>query len=348
MVNLTTPVVFSIFIRPEVAKEVFSVIREVKPSKLYLISDGPRTLVEESLVYENRKSIESMIDWDCNLTRIFFDTNLGIDEIIKKSFFKIFEIEDEIIFLEEDVIPSNSFFYFCQELLEKYRFDNRVYLISGMNRLSNYPTNSEQSYFFVDDCNYQGIAFWKRTFENFQYDLKIFNSHYLDELIKSRLKSKSNISSYYKAKYLFGNPNHKTLVGELFFGGLNDNVLFNSLAVVPSVNLIKPIGDTFRSENSDDTKVLPRRLRVWSEMKNEEIEFPLNHPQFLIMDNIYKAKVKKKFHINPLFKILIKIERGIRIIYFKGINEFVNKFQRFLKRRFYESIIYKRFDKRKK
>jgi hypothetical protein len=36
------PVVYSFYRRPEVTKTVFSAIREYKPKKLYLFSDGPQ------------------------------------------------------------------------------------------------------------------------------------------------------------------------------------------------------------------------------------------------------------------------------------------------------------------
>lgn len=342
MGNLTTPVVFSIFIRPEIAEKVFTLISKVKPSTLYLISDGARNLSEEHLVLENRLKIESMVNWECNLIKIFFDTNQGIDKILRYSFSKIFETEDKIIFLEEDVLPSISFFYFCQDLLRKYEFDYRVYLVSGMNRLQKYPSNSEQSYFFVEDCNYQGIAFWKRTFLNFHYSLDLFHNPYYDGIVKTRLKAKSNLNSYYKSKFLMKNPNSDILIGELFFGGLNDNVLFNSLAIVPSKNLIEPIGDTQRSENSDELKVLPKRLRVWSKMQSHDLEFPLKHPSFMLNDTLYIKKVKKLFSFSYLSKAQVKIERGLRILYFRGFITFYRKFYNFVRRLYHELFLFKK------
>ena len=41
-IEITTPVLFLIFNRPDATQRVFNVIREAKPSKLFVAADGPR------------------------------------------------------------------------------------------------------------------------------------------------------------------------------------------------------------------------------------------------------------------------------------------------------------------
>jgi hypothetical protein len=329
LINLHTPVAFSIFIRPEVAKLVFERIREVQPEKLYIISDGPRTIEEESLVKQNRQQVEKMIDWECELNKIYYETNLGIDKIIKSSLEIVFKREEDIIFLEEDVLPSTSFFYFCQQLLEKYRYDNRIYIISGMNRLIEYPDDSDISYFFVDKCNYQGIAFWKRTFENFDYEFESMDGGYYESLIKHSLKVDKDLDTYFKAKYLKKHPNDPILRGEIWLGGINDSILYNSLAIVPRINLIKPIGDTHNSENSDPLKLLPKSMRLWSKMEPYDIDLDLKHPIYLVKDNRFIDKYRREFNNRKYIPLLSKIDRGFRVLIYSGPKRFILKLKSF-------------------
>ena len=74
--ELTTPVAFLIFNRPDTTARVFSEIAKAKPKKLLIIADGPRANRpgEASKCAETRRIVEQ-ISWDCELITNFSDVN---------------------------------------------------------------------------------------------------------------------------------------------------------------------------------------------------------------------------------------------------------------------------------
>ena len=72
------PVGFFTFNRLDTTIEVFDRIKEIKPQKLYLISDGPRDDKEgENLkVRKVRDYIESHIDWPCEVRKNYVIKNV--------------------------------------------------------------------------------------------------------------------------------------------------------------------------------------------------------------------------------------------------------------------------------
>ena len=60
------PVLFCTFNRLECTKRVFERIREVKPAKMYLVSDGPRENIvdEEKKVNSIRRYREAYVQWN--------------------------------------------------------------------------------------------------------------------------------------------------------------------------------------------------------------------------------------------------------------------------------------------
>ena len=63
------PVVLIFFKRIDKTIEVLDRIAQVRPRKLYLVSDGPRNAEEALLVDECRRRVDARIDWDCNVVR---------------------------------------------------------------------------------------------------------------------------------------------------------------------------------------------------------------------------------------------------------------------------------------
>ena len=121
--KLTTPVAFIIFNRPDTTKRVFEAIREAKPEKLYLISDAPREGREddEAKVAETRAYVEEHIDWECQVKKNYATENMGCKMRVSSGITWVLEQEEDTIILEDDVLPNQDFFRYCQEMLEKYK-----------------------------------------------------------------------------------------------------------------------------------------------------------------------------------------------------------------------------------
>jgi len=160
-------VVFIIFRRPETTKKVFQQIRQAMPEKLYVIADGPRVgnPLEQELVESTRKVVEE-IDWPCQVIRIYASANMGLRERIFTGLDEVFAREESAIVLEDDCLPSSSFFEFCNELLLKYRSDPQVALVSGFNFAPSKKVRHD--YFFSHSTYIWGWATWASTWKAFR------------------------------------------------------------------------------------------------------------------------------------------------------------------------------------
>src|SRR6478736_6693547 len=164
--RLTTPVLLIIFNRPLPTQKVFEAIRKQKPERLYIAADGPRAHKPgEEIKCEAARHIATQIDWDCEVHTLFRTENLGCGRGPASSISWFFEHETEGIILEDDCLPSDSFFTFCTELLEKYRDDTRVMEIGGNNLEQPEWREPDYSYTFSNLIYIWGWATWRRAWK---------------------------------------------------------------------------------------------------------------------------------------------------------------------------------------
>ena len=107
------------FNRPDVTSKVFERIREVKPRYLYIAADGPRlNHPEDNQKCEEVRKIVAAVDWDCELTTLFREENLGCGLAVSQAITWFFDQVEEGIILEDDILPERDFFFFCSSLLK--------------------------------------------------------------------------------------------------------------------------------------------------------------------------------------------------------------------------------------
>ena len=291
---IDVPVFVTFFVRPEKFCLVFEEIRKARPRTLFLVADGPRDgYPDDFRLNEECKKIAADVDWECNVYRRYSDVNLGIDNNSYWGLKWAFQYVDRLIFLEDDILPSQGFFKFCDELLEKYLQDQRIFMICGMNHLGVYNKPSAD-YFFSKMGSIWGFAFWKRSFELYEQKLdyvtdeytlklmrescpKIYRRKFLVDAKEQRLKAMStqNISSF------------ELVNGAAFF-------LNNGLMIVSSKNLISCIGISENSGHSVNNRFkLPKIFRNLFYMKTYNLDFPLTHPKYIIADLEYEEMCTK-------------------------------------------------------
>ncbi|MDD5363584.1 MAG: hypothetical protein PHN88_15790 [Ignavibacteria bacterium] len=235
---LNTPILFLIFNRPDTTYEVFECIRKVKPKKLFVSADGPRANKpgEDEKCRLTREVIKK-IDWDCELHTDFSDVNLGCKKGVTKGINWFFSNVDEGIILEDDCLADESFFTLCSSLLEKYRDNENIMHIGGVN-FQDGIKRGDASYYFSRLCHVWGWATWKRAWSNYDVEIKNYDSGKYDSVIGSVIPN-GEIRSYYK-KYF-----------ELVKNNLMDTWDFqwvwtvwsnNGLSIIPNENLVKNIG----------------------------------------------------------------------------------------------------------
>ena len=171
---MKTPVLFLIFNRPQLTFRVFDEIRKAKPDKLFIAADGPRYGKEGELnkCLESRR-ITELVDWPCEVKTLFRDENLGCRMAVSSAIDWFFDNVEEGIILEDDCLPGTDFFYFCQELLEKYRMNERIMHIGG-NNFQNGIKRGRASYYFSIYPHIWGWATWRRAWQHNDVEMKSF------------------------------------------------------------------------------------------------------------------------------------------------------------------------------
>ena len=167
---LETPVLFCIFNRPELTRQVFGRIREARPEKLLVVSDAARHDREgESDWVAEARAIVDEVDWDCEVVKNFADQNMGCKQRIASGITWAFEQTDELIILEDDCLPDATFFGYCDELLKCYRDQPEIMMISGNNFQP--ASCTADSYYFSHWPHIWGWATWKRAWQHFDADV---------------------------------------------------------------------------------------------------------------------------------------------------------------------------------
>ena len=297
-----SPILFLIFNRPETTKKVFSTIKKAQPLRLYIAADGPRSeKPEEANRCELSRNIALNVDWDCEVKTLFRDHNLGCRLAVSQAIDWFFEHEPEGIILEDDCLPSQSFFWFCQEMLEFYRNDKAVGAICGFysNELE-YTPNA--SYFFSRYLRVWGWAGWRRSIEG--YDTNI------DFLTEKQNTWEKDIFSGTEIilKNYWQNIFEEVRSGKIDTWDTQLQYLLwlkKQWVATSSINLIKNIGwsEGTHVQKKDHNHDLP----------TGEMEFPLDHPK--IIDREIKAdqvieqksyRITKLSYLKNCFKKLIQ------------------------------------------
>jgi hypothetical protein len=287
---LATPVLFINFNRPESTRKVFNAIRQARPTRLYVAADGPRKeILGESQLCKEVRAIATSVDWDCDVKTLFSDENLGCGKGPCTAINWFFEHETEGIILEDDCLPSPSFFPFCTELLQRYRFDTRVMEIGGNNLEEPHLRDKEYSFRFSNQTYIWGWATWRRAWK-----LHDFNMCHYEEVYKKRYLDSSYNSIYERDFYQY-------IFGKMYEGDERTSSrtiwdyqwqfackIHSGLTIVPNKNLVTNLGFGIGATNTRNPKGVGHDLTL------ETMEFPLRYPEFMMVDRLKDSQVFKK------------------------------------------------------
>ena len=325
------PVRVNIWIRPESQRRPFEVLRQARPSVMFFISDGGRNEKEWEAIRQNRAVFENEIDWECTVYKIFEDTNNGLYAMGRKGAALIWSKVDRCIFLEDDQLPSVSYFQYCAELLEKYKDDTRIVSICAMNYAGVWePANSD--YFFAERGPIWGQATWKRSYEQRDMELNYGKDPYVMALLRKNLKKDKNIlvdiEGYAK------NPRHGGHIPGTEF--LNRMLVCSQhqLYIIPKYNMMCNIGCTEEGTHSSEYRLLPRAIKGLFNMKTYECDFPLKHANYVIADGDYKNLEEKVLCRNrPVAIWFRKLEALMLAIRYQGIGKMMTRIKKHIHRR---------------
>lgn len=280
---MKTPVVFIIFKRFDTTQKVFEIIRQAQPSKLLVIADGPRAnKPDELLQCADTRAIINQVDWECEVLTNYSDINLGCKKRVSTGLDWCFNIVEEAIILEDDCLPHLDFFRFCEELLDKYRSDERIMMIAGSNYMVNWNPNV-YSYNFSFGNSIWGWASWKRAWKYYDPTMKLW----LDSRIKDivRQQTSDDIVFHYKTRSF--NLAVSDQLDDWAFAWDFAKLIHSGLTIFPSVNLISNIAVSSTSRADEEHKTERELFSLISNLPTHSINFPLEHPCFVVADKTY-------------------------------------------------------------
>lgn len=271
------PVVLIIFRRCDTMPRIIQRLAKVKPRKVYILADEGRNEKEIEQAHECRKTVESLINWDCEVVKNYAEENRGVYRNIGEGAKWVFEREEKAIFLEDDNLPETSFFRYADEMLEKYETAPEVLWICGTNYVTD--MNGKESYAFTQHLLPCGWASWNTKFLKY-YDGEL--STFRDEAHKRKFYS--SYSNRWLAQWQYQSVRNEVERHERtgrfiswdyqMLWSVRSNGLYG---VVPLRNQITNIGvDEFsiHGGNSKNNVMTDR----FCEVPSKQLDFPLVHP----------------------------------------------------------------------
>jgi hypothetical protein len=273
---MRTPVAFIIFNRPELTAGVFAAIARARPDKLFVIADGPRSGFEGDVERcAAARAITEKVDWPCDVSRNYAEVNLGCARRPASGLQWVFEQVEEAIVLEDDCVPGAGFFPYCEELLERYRTDERVMHISG-NQFVTPRKPTPFSYSFSRYPLSWGWATWRRAFQHYDYRITLWPQlrqtgwlrdilgderavHYWTQIFDHTSASNDDIT-WWDFQWVFACWAQ------------------SGFSILPHVNLVSNTG--FGPGASHTTNATDRLANLPA----AELRLPLRHPDYVVRD----------------------------------------------------------------
>lgn len=295
--NFNTPILFLVFNRPEVTRKVFETIRKIKPSQLFIAADGPRLNRPDDVTKCSEvRDIVSAVDWPCQLFTFFRTENLGCKHAVAQGISWFFEQVPWGIILEDDCLPAQSFYYYCQELLNLYKGDTRITHINGNNFNSPHYLKTGYSYHFTYFPQVWGWASWKRAWDRYDPDIKLYDQFNDSSFFSHCGLSKSEFGELRKKWNNIKNNRIDTWDYQWHF----INLLEGSLVISPTQNLISNIGFGIDATHTHDSQSERQNL------KRSEFNSPLIHPPCLFIDeklnSFYKRMMVKESRWKKIYR----------------------------------------------
>ncbi len=300
---LSTPILFLVFNRLETTKQVFAQIRKAQPCQLFIGADGARAGKEGEAekVQAVRQYILDNIDWDCEVKTLFREQNLGCGIAPYQAITWFFEHVEQGIILEDDILPDDSFFPFCEELLIKYKDNQQVFQIGGNN--FNISLQSPYSYFFTKYVSIWGWATWRRAWKQYDFEMKLLQPD-MQDFFACLFPEREAIYRH----QLFQNFAHKRGNDIWDYQWFFCNLLHNGLTILPTQNLISNLG--FGEDATHTTNENSPHYKL----KTNALTFPLTHPSYLIRSEYYESKLNKHLREPQKATLLQWIRRKISFI----------------------------------
>ncbi len=307
--KIDVAVLLLFFNRPESFGQVFAEVKKARPSKLFLYQDGPRGEHDMSGIKACRE-IADDIDWECEVYHNYQTENAGCDPSNYNAQKWAFSCEEKCIVLEDDSIPSQSFFPFCKEMLDRYENDERIVMVAGFNTDEVSP-NVPYDYFFTSVFSVWGWASWRRVIDQWDGQYSFLDDDYNMHQLRSMTKERRFRDTMLRMCY-----DHRALKKEYYESIFWACMMFNNgLAIMPTKNLVNNLGVMAGGSThyAGSLETTPKRLRKLFTMKRFELDFPLRHPRYVIENIDY---LHSNYRINAYGHPWIKIRYSLEELFY--------------------------------
>lgn len=307
MNSYNTPILFIIFNRYDTEIQVFNKIKDIKPKQLFIAADGPReNRKDDDEKCKKARSIIDLIDWDCEVKTLFREKNLGCGKGVSGAISWFFENVEKGIILEDDCIPNDDFFIYCQDLLERYKDDDRISVVSGTN--NEMTSNTNYSYYYSVNAQIWGWATWKRVWNNYRYDINDFDKHVLKQKIKKYASTiGERILLNYRLSMISSNKvMEKRHVDTWDYQAYMSFLMKDYLAIIPQKCLISNVGfgeDATHTNNISESKTYETHS-ILPLIYNDEVKRDLD-----VDKAYYKKYTKKALWKYPLLYLWLFLEK---------------------------------------
>ena len=299
--QIKTPIAFIIFNRPDLTQKVFNEIAKAKPPILLVIGDGPRKekLGEDEIVRKTREIIQQ-VSWDCEVITNYSEENLGCKYRVSSGLDWVFSMVEEVIILEDDCLPNDSFFTFCEEMLDRYRDNKKIGMISG-NNFQKGLLRGDGDYYFSKYVHIWGWATWSdRWIGCYDVSMNDWPIYSQSEDYESLLCHSRKLKKYWTKTF---ESVYRGLVDTWDYQWLFANWRYKRINIIPNINLISNIGF---GANATHTKI-ENELSMLPALR---MNFPLKHPSKIEL-NLAADQFKENFFMNSnifsrIFKRLLR------------------------------------------
>lgn len=296
-----TPILLIIFKRKDTALKVLDTIRNVKPRKLYIVADGWRNEEEKIKCIDTREAVLKAVDWDCDVKTLFQDKNLGCCNGVATAITWFFDNEEQGIILEDDIIAENSFFYYCEKLLNYYKDNGKIMHISGDSPLDRKVGNA--SYYFATVQHCWGWASWRRAWKYYDSTMNTISYKDTKNTLKKRYKD-FNIKDYWQ-RWFYRTADINTWDYQWTYCIIANG----GICINPSLNLTSNIGFGADSTHTGDPEDENANRKTYPiDIEN------IIHPKEIKCDSQADFEIAiKRFNIKP-FSLKHNITREIKRI----------------------------------
>jgi len=281
------PVLLLLFNRPANAKRLLEHVRQGKPKRLYLSVDGPRPEKDgEAELVLAVQQVAQDVDWDCEVHTRFLTENVGCKHGPAGGISWFFEHEEMGIILEDDCLPDPTFFPFCGELLDRYRADERVMMISGDDFARSRTFAATESYYFHKYQLIWGWATWKRAWSRMDLEMATWKLRNKWTFLRRHCKSVDERLFWLENFNKVADPRENSIWD---YQWLYTLWLHDGLCISPVGNLVSNVGfgeDATHTTGRNDNHGLAM----------EPVEFPLRHPEFAV-DLRLQEEIRRRFYM---------------------------------------------------